>query len=638
MDEKKLRSSDIKYIPDLKIFRKSSLPNDPGISNQWAITNTKLNSLWLDKGYNCSNVVVAVVDTGVDYTHPDLSINILINTNEIPNNNIDDDNNGFKDDYYGYDFAYDDSNPIDGDGHGSHVAGIIGAVINNGIGIAGICNVKILPIKVLDDHGDGYVSDVYDGIIYAADRGAKVINLSMEANSTYSEYIQLFNNAFSYAKSKGVVVVAAAGNFGYNLESSTVLPASLRNNHPNMFVVTSHNSNNNLSSFSDYGGLVVDIAAPGENIYSTFKNGGYISDNGTSMASPFLAGVIAYLLSYEPNLSFQEIRNRIYNATVFDINFLGKTLTGGRLDLSKLFTNIDRPIITKIDDIRPLFNQTVMIEGAFERIDNILWNGRTVPFEKIDNNRIRFTIPFLQLGEDYGVLKGVYNGLGSNSIVIKPSGIMLDSIKINYNISYGTIIPLETGYYSVSGYTPLGKGIKFYVSSTRSKVALTVSKMAVNTSNSNYTEIYGALVDDQGNKWIVTASNGSYVYEEIPSNRQYTFVEVYGGSSSGGGGCFIATAAFGSYLDPHVKVLREFRDKYLMTNTFGRWLVEKYYKYSPPLAEYIKDKELFKFVVRGFLSGFIFIILYPIVTIGVVIVFIIMVLFWKKHKIKVNSL
>lgn len=603
IDESKLKKSNIKYIPDKKIFRKASLPNDPDISNQWSISNTKLSNLWDLKEYNCNNVVVAVVDTGIDYTHEDLSANILINNSEIPGNNLDDDGNGFKDDYYGYDFAYDDNDPRDGDGHGSHVAGIVGAVINNGKGIAGVCNVKILPVKVLDDRGDGWISDVYEGVIYASNRGAKIINLSMEANSNDSEYVRLFNDAISYAKGKGAVVVVAGGNSGYDLLNNTVLPASLRNNHDNMFVVGSYNSSNNFSYFSNYAGLLMDIVAPGENIYSTFESNRYYTDTGTSMATPFVSGVVSYLLAHEPNLTFQEIRNRLYNATVKNSSFLGKALCDGKFDLSRLFSPIDRPIITKIDNTNPAYQQTVTLTGYFKNIDYLYWNNRSVAFNKLDDYRISFKIPFLEIGETFGVLKAVYNGQESNSIVIKPNSVITTTTaSVSINLSSGSLSILETGYYPVSGYQPVGEGVKFYISSSNSLVKLTITKNQVTSSDANIT--YGALVDEDGNQRVVSSESGVYVYDNVSTNKTYFFVEVSAGSS-GGGGCFIATAVFGSYLDPHVKVLRDFRDRYLLTNSLGRWFVEKYYKYSPPIADYIRDKEGLKFLVR--------IILIPIV-------------------------
>lgn len=605
IDETKLKKSNIKYIPDRKIFRKAQLPNDPGISSQWSISNTKLSNLWDSKGYNCSNVVVAVVDTGIDYTHDDLSANILVNSSETLGNNIDDDTNGFKDDYYGYDFAYNDNDPRDGDGHGSHVAGIIGAVINNSKGIAGVCNVKLLAVKVLDDRGDGWISDVYEGIIYAANRGAKIINLSMEANSSYSEYVRLFNEAISYARGKGAFVVVAGGNSGYNLLSYTVLPASLRNNHDNMFVVGSYNSSNNFSYFSNYGGLLMDIVAPGEDIYSTFKNNDYYTDSGTSMATPFVSGVIAHLLANEPNLSFQDVRNRLYNATVKNSNFLGKALCDGKFDLSKLFSPIDRPIITKIDNTNPAYQQTVTLTGYFKDIDYLYWNNRSVSFTKLDDHRITFKIPFLEIGESYGVLKAVYNGQESNSIVIRPNSVITTTASVSLSLSSGTFSILETGNYPVSGYQTIGEGVKFYLSSSSSYVRLTITKNQITSSDTNLT--YGALVDDVGNQWVVSSENGVYVYDNVSTNKTYFFVEVTSGSSGGGGGgCFIATAAFGSYLDPHVKVLRDFRDKYLLTSGVGKWFVEEYYKYSPPIADFIRDKEILKSLVRMMLMPIIF--------------------------------
>jgi hypothetical protein len=612
IDQNRLKKSGIKYIPDAKIFRKAALPNDPGISSQWSISNTKLSNLWENKGFNCSNIIVAVVDTGIDYTHEDLSGNVYKNSLD-PIDGFDNDSNGYTDDYYGYDFAYGDSDPTDGDGHGSHVAGIIGAIVSNGKGIAGVCNVKLLAVKVLDDMGDGYISDVVEGIYYAADRGAKVINLSMEANIDYQSYIDLFNNAINYAGGKGSVIVSAAGNTEKDLNSSTVLPASLRNSHSNMLVVGAYNSSNYKSYFSNYGGLIVDLFAPGESIYSTFKNNSYGTLSGTSMATPFVSGIVAFLLSYEPNLNFQEIRNRIYNATT-NTNFRGYAYCDGQIDLSKLFDPVLRPIITKISNINPAIYEKVTLEGHFANITDVYWNSRSISFNKINDYSMTVQIPTVDLDKNYGILKAVNSYGQSNSIVVYPSNnILLGSTKIEFKTS-ATVNILESGSYSVQGYILSNEGVKFYLNSTQSYVTLIISMSNITSSISKSAtgEKYGILMDENGNKMVISSTTDEYRFDNVSTNKVYIFVEADGiaASASGGGGCFIATAAFGSYFDPHVRVLRGFRDRYLLTNQIGRWFVEKYYEFSPPIADYIKDKEMLKAIVRIVLLPIVYIIEY----------------------------
>lgn len=637
IDETKLKKSNIKYILDKKIFRKASLPNDPGISSQWSIFNTKLSDLWNSKGYNCSSVTVAIVDTGVDYSHEDLAGNIKINSNEIPGNNIDDDSNGFKDDYYGYDFAYDDSDPNDGDGHGTHVAGIVGAVINNGKGIAGVCDVKILPVKVLDDRGDGYISDVVEGIYYAVNMGAKVVNLSMEANTSDSSYINLFTNAITYARNKGVMVVTAAGNSGKDLSSSTVLPASLRNNNLNMIVAGSYSSANSISYFSNVGGLVVDIFAPGEDIYSTFKNNTYYTDTGTSMSVPFITGLVAFLYSQEPNLSFQDVRNRLYNSTIKNSNFTGYSYCDGKIDASKLFNTIQRPIITKISNIRPAIQEQVTLEGAFSEVSTLFFNGRSIPFNKISSSGISFKFPFLEINEDYGLIKAVNSYGESNAIKVYPDGDVFidDNTQVQITSYDANIKILDVNSYYVPGYLVTGMGVKFYLQSSKVYTTLTVKSTLVSVSS--VSSKYGILTDENNNVVAETTSTtGEYTFDNVSSNKVYIFVEANGIAASGGGGCFIATAAYGSYFEPHVKVLRDFRDRYLMTNATGKWFVEAYYKYSPPIADYIRDKELLKFIVRMILTPIVFMIEHFYLSLLYIMIGSFSIFFYRRYRFKVN--
>ncbi|MBP1948660.1 S8 family peptidase [Virgibacillus litoralis] len=238
-------------------------PNDTyaNPSYQYGIFNTYTNAAW-DVTRGNSGQEVAVLDTGVDYRHEDLNSKTIL----------------------GYDFVQNDYKPMDRNGHGTHVAGTAAAETNNGIGIAGMApNTSILAVRVLDARGSGSLADIADGIIYAADYGAEVINLSLGCDCD----TQTLENAVNYAWNKGTLIVAAAGNDGV---STTFEPAS----YENVIAVGAVDSNNQIASFSNYGEWV-DVMAPGVDIASTYLRDGYVYMSGTSMASPHVAGLAGLL-------------------------------------------------------------------------------------------------------------------------------------------------------------------------------------------------------------------------------------------------------------------------------------------------------------------------------------------------------
>jgi hypothetical protein len=268
--------------------------------NNWGADLVKAPETWA-KGYTGQGVVVAVLDTGVDYNHQDLSSNIWTNSKEIAGNGKDDDGNGYIDDYYGWNFDGNNNSTLDVNGHGTHVSGTI-AGVNNGYGVTGIAyNSKIMPVKVLDDEGLGSYSAIANGIYYAVDNGADVINLSLgggRSNDTLQKAIE-------YASSKGVIVVMAAGNDG---GSQPAYPARYAKNYG--LAVGAVDQNKNLADFSNRAGAdrLAYVTAPGVNVYSTLPGNEYASYSGTSMATPHVAGVVALMLSANPNLSDAQVR------------------------------------------------------------------------------------------------------------------------------------------------------------------------------------------------------------------------------------------------------------------------------------------------------------------------------------------
>lgn len=275
----------------------NQLVNDPGYRYEWDISYTEADKAWsLVKQKR--EVKVAVLDTGVDYTHPDLKDRVLKDK--------------------GYNFVDNDSETMDDNGHGTHVSGIIAASANNNIGVSGITgtlNIKILPVKVLDENGEGEVSNIVKGIKYAVDNGADIINLSFGTNSKSKE----IEEAINYAKSKGVFVVAAAGNDGESDDNSS--PAS-----DGAFAVAAMDYNYKVADFSDYGSCI-KISAPGEEILSTVP-GGYEAWDGTSMAAPIVSGIAAMAKAEDPNLSPSQMED-VLDSTAKDIMIKGKDQQSG---------------------------------------------------------------------------------------------------------------------------------------------------------------------------------------------------------------------------------------------------------------------------------------------------------------------
>ncbi|MDZ4182880.1 MAG: S8 family serine peptidase, partial [Candidatus Cloacimonadaceae bacterium] len=349
------RFAGIEYVQPNFLRKMHVEPNDPLYPQQFHhIISTQ--QAW-NYSTGSSLIVIGIVDSGLLYDHPDLTANIWINEGEIPGNGIDDDGNGYIDDWWGWDFSDapemsdvgigdyidQDNDPTDENFHGTHVAGIAGAVGNNGIGISGVAwNVKLMAIRAgfRTTQGAGYLQDddAAAAIIYAADNGCHVLNLSW-GDPNYSAII---SDACQYAYDKGVTIVASAGNdpgpiLSYPARLSTVIS------------VGAVNKTRNLAGFSSYG-VDMDLVAPGEEILSTYKleaGEQYFKQNGTSMSSPFVVGAVALLLSLHPGLTPDEVRTRLLNSTDdlgspgFD-QFYGH----GLLNTRKLLENTNPPLVT----------------------------------------------------------------------------------------------------------------------------------------------------------------------------------------------------------------------------------------------------------------------------------------------------
>ncbi len=335
-------SSEVLYAQPDYACQACNIPNDPLLSYLWGMDNTGQTGgtpdadidapeAW-DMSTGDGSVVVAVIDTGVDYTHPDLDDNMWVNSGEIADNGVDDDGNGYIDDVYGYDFRNGDADPMDDNSyygiyHGTHCAGTVGAEGNNGEGVAGVCwDVRIMALKFLNWQGSGWNSDAIDCIDYAIQNGANVISASWGGGG----YSQALKDAIDDAGANGIVFVVAAGNSSLNADSIPFYPACYDSD--NIISVISTDDNDALSSFSNYGLLSTDLGAPGSDIYSCEPGGGYHYLDGTSMAAPCVAGACALLLSVNPDLSVAEIKQTLMDTV--DPTLTGVCASGGRLNLA----------------------------------------------------------------------------------------------------------------------------------------------------------------------------------------------------------------------------------------------------------------------------------------------------------------
>lgn len=311
--------------PDYLLEPNDTIPNDPMFDRLWGMINLRAPAAW-DITTGQQGVTVAVIDTGVDYNHPDLASNIWLNNDEIPDNNIDDDGNGYVDDVRGWDFYEFDNDPTPDYWHGTHIAGTTAAVGNNAQGVVGVAwQAKLMPLRFMTASG-GFTSDAIRALEYAVANGAQISTHSYSSPVRSSS----FNSAVRAAGRLGHLLIAAAGNSSGDNDVTPYYPASY--DLDNLISVAAIDQNENLASFSNYGALSVDLGAPGVGIFSTTPGGLYQSANGTSMAVPHVAGVAALIASIHPDWGPSEIRNHILATTHSLPSLAGRVATGGTLD------------------------------------------------------------------------------------------------------------------------------------------------------------------------------------------------------------------------------------------------------------------------------------------------------------------
>lgn len=308
---------------------------DPNLNDAWGIGNIHANEAWAtQKG--SKSVIVAVIDTGIDYNHEDLAFNIWRNPN--PTNN----------DTVGYDFTHNDGLPFDDQGHGTHTSGTVGAVGNNGIGVSGVAQrVSIMGVKFLSANGQGTTAGAVQSIDYAVAHGAKILSNSWGGPADAEN--QTLADAIERARQQGVLFVVAAGNESKDNDGPeasypaafphdniiSVAATGMGNAQTNPVMPPAMGAGDKLSFFSNYGRNSVDLGAPGERVYSLAPGGGYETMDGTSMACPHVAGAAAVVWAQHPEWDYKKVRQALLQSVDPQPSLQGKTVTGGRLNLKR---------------------------------------------------------------------------------------------------------------------------------------------------------------------------------------------------------------------------------------------------------------------------------------------------------------
>jgi subtilisin family serine protease/Leucine-rich repeat (LRR) protein len=357
---------EIEYIEPDYVRHTNRTPNDADFSQLWGLHNIGQTGGTTDADIDAEeawdiatgndSIVCAVIDTGIDYNHPDLVDNMWQNPGEIPNNGIDDDGNGYVDDVYGYDFANDDGDPFDDQGHGTHVAGTIAGIGNNREGVTGInWSAKIMALKFLG-HSGGSTTDAILAVQYATKMGIKCTNNSWGGGG----YSQSLYDVIEAAEKAGQLFMAAAGNdYGRDTDDNPHYPSSY--DLDNIISVCSTDHHDELSVFSNLGQRSVDLCAPGSRILSTVPNKGYDTFNGTSMATPHVTGAVMLLWSAFPHLTAAEVKTHIMSSVERLGSLGGTSVTGGRLNLHHALTSVPQAqqtfTVTSTGDANLIINQ-----------------------------------------------------------------------------------------------------------------------------------------------------------------------------------------------------------------------------------------------------------------------------------------
>jgi subtilisin family serine protease len=610
MDAVKLYGKEplVEYAEPNYLIKKAAIPDDAQFSLQWGLTKINAPGAW-DLSSGSASVTVAILDTGADLEHPDLKANIWVNADEAQNG-IDDDGNGYVDDIKGWNFVNSGNMPFDDntDGHGTHVAGIIGASGNNGIGVSGInWSVSLMILKILDKSGTGTVADEARAIEYAIENGARVINASYAFPTSCTFVLPSITekDAIEDAMNNGILFVAAAGNGGCNADNTPFYPAgySLRN----IISISASNESDSLISASNYGYESVHAAAPGNHILSTFPGNAYAYLSGTSLSAPHVSGLAALMLSYRPDYDFRMLKETILSTVDKTQMLSGKSLSDGRINAYRAITSPWPPgyppvrptglgVLLEGESALISFSDNSSVEDGFEIVRSE-GNGQFITLSVLGPDVTSTVDSSILDGKLYTYMVRGFNSYGNSGFSLPasmqtqlnpPSGLDASASSNSVSLSWADNSSSEEGY-----------KIERAASGGDFSLIATVGENA-----ESYTD--GGL-----------SSNTSYTYRVYAFNSlgisgysNTATANTTGGSSTGGGGggCFIATAAWGDPEHPAVKILRKFRELHLNKSKAGVMLVKLYYKLSPPVASFIGENEYLMLSARALLMPVVIII------------------------------
>lgn len=630
--------------PNWRVRKADTLPNDGLFGNQWWLRNTgqSLNGIagtagadlgatqaW-DTGTGTASIIVGVVDTGVDYNHPDLATNIWTNAGEVAGNGLDDDGNGYTDDARGWNFANNNNDPMDddSDGHGTHVAGIIGAVGNNGEGGSGLnWTVRLMPLKFLDANGDGDIADAAEAIRYAAANGARIINASYTDHQGCRVVTasQAEREAIDFARAQGAVVVAAAGNDGCDNDAYPVYPAS----HPvdNIIAVAASDQNDLfVTSFpsgggSNHGLRTVHLAAPGRNIFSTIRQAltgsvshiaGYDFISGTSMAAPMVSGALALLAAHRPALDWKARREAVLKSATVQANMATRVITSGR-------ANAAAALVYDLATATPVTPSHFTASKQSETQVNLTWiDDSSIESDWVVERKSGANGAFAELARfpSTGEVAVSYADTGVSAVEGTRHTYRAKAANANGDSTPTAEVNISTTLTAPSGLVATVTGETtaslVWVDNSQRETSYRLERAAgvggfgqvasLSAGTTQYED--SGLTKDIEYRYRVRAHNDDTGYSSYSNIA--TIIAGSGTDDGGGGGvkagCFIATAAYGSDMHPKVNTLRRFRDRYLLTNAPGRAFVAAYYRVSPPMADYIAQHDGLRALVRGLLK------------------------------------